>query len=463
MTNNCLQELTEGQNRLYRLLDTALNGTQYAELPDGEISPAIPAVPPAGTTEANALRAQAARLWQLAENAATAAEFTTSAIDGGPALDETTSWAARLLAVQGTSPGGWFGVGAKPVQLLDLLKAGRVNDADDKSKIGQAIDQVDSALDVGTDLGTFIKGFLDSAAELGTDGGLIAVQLALGAANARLMQRIYTALDGGGLFVPSDEENNLLTYARKAAMDDAGAANAGQRLTDIYERLGELQQVIRGSGETGTVTARLDYLSTQLRALADLDAEGNPVAGNVLAAFDQLLQCICEGVNGTPSTPTWPPPPEAPCGSSFPTPALRATVSSFAFEDGIWQGDITAWEVVEPVAGVTWVSTPAGPLVSVAGSTTRQLCISYQWPEGVTDYPAGTLGFNFEPWLVDGSRPASRPTISYEGSEGETEVFYEREAETDEVMGYIAGPVTSPPDVPITSPVRIYIYAGALG
>lgn len=45
MANNCMQAIVDGQDRLYRLLDTALNGRVYTESA-GVIEPAIPIVPP---------------------------------------------------------------------------------------------------------------------------------------------------------------------------------------------------------------------------------------------------------------------------------------------------------------------------------------------------------------------------------------------------------------------------------
>lgn len=478
MTNNCLSELTEGQNRLYRLLDTALNGTQYAELPDGEISPAIPAAPPAAVTAANAGRAQLARLWQLAENAATAAAFENSAVAGGAPLDYDGSWTARLLAVQGTTPAGWFGLEQVPVKLVDLLKAGRVNNTDDKNKIKGAIDQVDSALDVGTDLGTFIKSFLDSAAELGTDGGLIAVQLATAAATNRALQRIFRALDGGEIIVPSNADNNLLSLARKTAMNDAGTKNSGQLLADILDALGSVApdpQVVTllteisariGPQVAGNgANAQLASMLAALRSIAGLEAAGTIAAGSALRLQLDILECICEAVSGPPTAVTWPPPPEAPCGEFYPIPVLRATILSFTRDEDLnqWVGTFDNWETVDAIDGVTHVPTPAGSLVTVAGSGTRQLCITYQWPEGVNDYPAGTLEGIFAPYLVNGSRDAVRPVINYGGSAGETEEFYATENGTELAIGYNLFNVSGPPGVEITSPVRIYIFAGAFG
>jgi hypothetical protein len=108
MTASCLSDLVESNNRLYRLLDTSLNGTLYevSELLglDGNpiINPPIPTIPPAGTTAPNALRAQVARLRVLAENTAVGATAPAGAgLDGAPALadDSTARQLLRRLTV----------------------------------------------------------------------------------------------------------------------------------------------------------------------------------------------------------------------------------------------------------------------------------------------------------------------------------------------------------------------------
>lgn len=85
---SCLQQLIDEQRRLYRLLDTALNGTQYVSAA-GVITPAIPAVPPASANATNALRAHVSRLWQLGENAvAGVTAGPGESIAGAPALPD---------------------------------------------------------------------------------------------------------------------------------------------------------------------------------------------------------------------------------------------------------------------------------------------------------------------------------------------------------------------------------------
>jgi hypothetical protein len=67
LMSSCLADLITEQQRLYRLLDTSLNGTQYTVTGD-LISPALPAVPTSSANATNALRAHISRIWQLLEN-----------------------------------------------------------------------------------------------------------------------------------------------------------------------------------------------------------------------------------------------------------------------------------------------------------------------------------------------------------------------------------------------------------
>lgn len=101
LMNGCLQQLLESNNRLYRLLDTALNGTQYSAAGD-VITPAIPAVPPDSATATNAMRAHISRMWQLLENdIAGVTAGPNESIVGAPALpdDGTARQLLRRLAV----------------------------------------------------------------------------------------------------------------------------------------------------------------------------------------------------------------------------------------------------------------------------------------------------------------------------------------------------------------------------
>ncbi len=88
MSLNCVQQLIESNDRIYRLLDASLNGTRY-ELVGDVISPTVAAVPPAGTGEPNALRAHVGRLVVLAENATSGTTYAMDAgVNGAPALTD---------------------------------------------------------------------------------------------------------------------------------------------------------------------------------------------------------------------------------------------------------------------------------------------------------------------------------------------------------------------------------------
>lgn len=212
MANNCLVELTESNNRLYRLLDTALNGTVYTADLAGEISPAIPVTPPSSTGAANAMRAHIGRLHQLAENAATGAAYAAnSGIDGSPELDYNGSWRARLEAVQGEINAGWFGIGGNPATLADLVGALRVGSPDDTARITDAISAIagDSALAQGSQAANIFSTITDlvvDTAEVGAEGAILGTLIASSLANAAMagvlagqIDRLIAALDGGGL------------------------------------------------------------------------------------------------------------------------------------------------------------------------------------------------------------------------------------------------------------------------
>lgn len=217
MAGNGLDELIESINRLYRLVDTTFNGTAYSAAAnpvtgDAEISPAIPAAPPAAVPSSPAaLRAQVARLRQLAENAATGEEFAGgSALAGTVGLDFDGSWSARLLALRGTT-GGFFGIGATPVTLADLLQAGRVNTPADQGLINDGVEEILTAVSQGGSIGGVIADLLGTGADVATDGGVIAATIAASLSStiqlgimAGQLDRLIKALDGGGLLPPAD-------------------------------------------------------------------------------------------------------------------------------------------------------------------------------------------------------------------------------------------------------------------
>ena len=104
----CMQALLDRQDRLYRLLDTALNGTEYTvDAPTELVIPSIAAVPPTSVSAPNALRAHVGRLLALAENSTSGATYAAGAgVDGAPALDDDQAVRAVLRRlIQGVDGG----------------------------------------------------------------------------------------------------------------------------------------------------------------------------------------------------------------------------------------------------------------------------------------------------------------------------------------------------------------------
>lgn len=464
-------DIVEAIDRLYRLHDVALNGSQYIEA-NGVIMPAIPAVPPAEAKDINAGRAHLARLWQLAENAATAAEFdANSTINGTEALDYAGSWRARLEAIQGTQ-GGFFGIGATPVTLADLLRAGRVNTEDDQGLINDGVQEMLSVISQGGSIADTISGLLGTGAALASDGGLMALQIATAAGQAAAVatqvaaaQRIVKALDGGELGGSGDDSNNMLYWLRRATRDSAGEHDAGQTLVDILEKLDVISQQFAGPNDGGlSLAQQFALLRQQLGALAQLDDLGNPVVGIALAGIQNTLNCICEGVSGAPAAYTWPADPNQPCGSNYPRLALRATAGWKRVDDFnggyIYQLDLTSWESVGSSNPLLWTYTPDGALiVNATDSDPYQVCVSHQWPNEATSPPVPSGQLN--PINVSGGGDGYRATINYNGDPTMANLYRTNNQDPNKMIGYAFA--LSLPDGNEPPPIRVYIHTGALG
>jgi len=114
MMSGCLQELVESNNRIYRLLDTTLNGAEYTATPDGlggytvapEIAPAPSASSPA-ELPAYGLRPRLERLINLLDNLSTGQLYPEigPALSAG-ALDDSIGLRATVRRVTAGLDGG---------------------------------------------------------------------------------------------------------------------------------------------------------------------------------------------------------------------------------------------------------------------------------------------------------------------------------------------------------------------
>jgi hypothetical protein len=222
MSGHCITDLVEGQNRIYRLLDTALNGAVYtASGVPPVVTPEIPAVPTADIGVAPGLRAQ-------------------------------------LLAAQGVINAGWFGIGGQPATLADLVNAMRIGSDGDTTRITDAINAIagDSGLaqtSQAANIFNTISGLVTETAEVGAEGAILGTLIASSIATSGMLgvlagrlDRLIEAIDGGGQ-APTD---NVLTALR-------GTAPAG-----------ELRNVIDSSGiAISDLVDQVETLLTEIKTL----------------------------------------------------------------------------------------------------------------------------------------------------------------------------------------------------
>lgn len=144
------QAITEAVDRVYRLIDTIHNGTPYTA-PTSEpadITPAIPLAPPSDVGELPGLRRQ-------------------------------------LLDMQGMTPGGWFGIGARPATLADIAEALRAGTGEDVERIDTVLETLQAASS-GANIFGALRGFITDTAALGAEGATLAAIIAAAAAQAAM-------------------------------------------------------------------------------------------------------------------------------------------------------------------------------------------------------------------------------------------------------------------------------------
>jgi hypothetical protein len=184
LMGTCLQQLLDSNDRLYRLLDSGLNGTAYTA--DGEIiTPAIPAVPATPTGITSGLRRQ-------------------------------------LLDAQGEVP-AWFGLTSRPVTQADILGALRQGSSAEAASLSDALDLL-SAADSALSIYDRIKSAVVDGADLTLSGGTFAAQVITMAAQVQAsgmqlsatrqiefairdlqaaLDRLVTSIDGGATPAPT--------------------------------------------------------------------------------------------------------------------------------------------------------------------------------------------------------------------------------------------------------------------
>ena len=177
--SGCVDRIVEMQERTYRLLDAALNGTVYAV-----DTPATP----------------------------TTLAVVIPDIPDAPSLPTglTSGLRKQLLDAQGIMPSGWpFGLGDKPATTADMVKALKAASPSEITRAKETITGLTELAQGATILGT-IGQFLEEGAGVTAEGGLLlttlvatAGQIAAAAKQETMMWRLIDTLDGGGLGAPS--------------------------------------------------------------------------------------------------------------------------------------------------------------------------------------------------------------------------------------------------------------------
>ncbi len=269
LMSGCVDRIVESQDRIYRLLDSALNGTAYSAVPASAplpatapdptkptISPAIPDVPVNSLGIAPGLRKQ-------------------------------------LLDAQGTLPAGWFGWGEAPATTADLVRALR-NDSQ------QQIDRVKTSFNAlqtlaqGATVFDVVGGFLSDGAEITAEGGILATLIVSTMAQAAMLgtmagqiDRLIASLDGGGLTGPAD--NVLL--ALRGTLEASETRNVIDAIASDTAALTAIaDNTFNTAGNTGAIaasTATIDgNISAMAVTLSNIDNNTFNIATNTLNTTD---------------------------------------------------------------------------------------------------------------------------------------------------------------------------------
>lgn len=241
LMSGCVQQLVEGQNRLYRLLDTSFNGVVYTATLDPDtqittITPDQPVVPAATVGVAPGLRRQ-------------------------------------LLDMQGIINAGWFGIGGQPATLADVVNSLRVGSAGQKQTV---LDTLSSILATGASAASILSLveslFADTVDALG-EGAVLTTLIATSIANVGMLDslstqisRLITSLDGGAIPRPGD--NVLL--ALRGITEASETRNVIDTLAGISDNTAD---VVSSLSTIETNTGRLESIQNNTGFLEVI--EGN--------------------------------------------------------------------------------------------------------------------------------------------------------------------------------------------
>ena len=239
LMSSCMQQLIASNNQIYRLLDTALNGSVYTATTDPDthitdITPDQPVVPDATT------------------------------VGVAPGLRR------QLLDMQGIINAGWFDIGGQPATLADVVNSLRVGSTGQKQNI---IDTIRSILSTGASAASILSLieslFADTVDGLG-EGAILATLIATSLANVGMLDslstqisRLISSLDGGSIPAPGD--NVLL--ALRGITEASETRNVIDTLSGISDNTAD---VVSSLSTIETNTGRLESIQTNTGRLESI-------------------------------------------------------------------------------------------------------------------------------------------------------------------------------------------------
>ncbi|NJK81336.1 MAG: hypothetical protein HC914_16190 [Chloroflexaceae bacterium] len=194
---SCLNELVQSNERIYRLLDRAINGTAYTATPDPldpeappTITPEIPDVPRA-LSVAPGLLARFERLLRITDNFYNGRPYPNDTQNPAePSVTNTVSMRQQLILAQGIIDAGWFGIGGKNATIADVVEALRIGDSNQSNSLFTALQDILSAAGNVASIASILQNLLTDTVSNVREGSLQGVLIASVLANTSVLSQI---------------------------------------------------------------------------------------------------------------------------------------------------------------------------------------------------------------------------------------------------------------------------------
>lgn len=245
LMGNCMRQLIESNNKLYRLIDSVFNGVEYSATYDETVpgnyivTPEIPVVPldlmPYEYRELG-VRGRLERAIYLLDNLITGKttpypyeEMSSGALEGNKGIRET------ITDMQGIINAGWFGIGGQPATLANIIEALRMGNENDVERVTTALDVLVGASSTASIFDT-VRGLFTETAEVGAEGAILGTLIASAMAQAAMLGIMSGQIE-------TLNENITNPNAPQSILDELGAIrsqlenNPAPNTADILDRL----------------------------------------------------------------------------------------------------------------------------------------------------------------------------------------------------------------------------------